>query len=154
MSKSTQDAAPSTTTVQSTSDSVLVVGSGMSRQKKIAVVIFATLSGVFLMEERPIPNRALESDSAIFSESGLLAESKASNVAMTSAEVSLQLPPTETTDEVSVDIGLVTNNSSHVASAELSLDPTTIPQEQQNLANDFSPARPRLRFSGHIEPLY
>lgn len=125
----------------------------MSRQKKIAVVIFATLSGVFLMEERSVPNLPLESDSVIFSKTELT-ESEASNVSMASAELPLQLPPTETTDGVSVDIGGATDNSSHVTAPELILDPDTMPQEQQTLANDFAPARPRLRFSGHIEPLY
>ena len=126
----------------------------MSRQKKIAVVIFLTLSGVFLMEERSVPNLALESDSAIFSEPAVLAESEASTVSIASAQEPLQLPPTETTDDVSVDIEWATDNSSHVTAPKLSLDSATIPQEQQALANDFAPARPRLRFSGRIEPLY
>ena len=129
----------------------------MSRQKKIAVVIFLTLSGVFLMEERSGPNLALESDSAIFSEPAVLAvlaESEASTVSIASAQEPLQLPPTETTDDVSVDIEWATDNSSHVTAPKLSLDSATIPQEQQALANDFAPARPRLRFSGRIEPLY
>ena len=127
----------------------------MSRQKKIAVVIFLTLSGVFLMEERSVPNLALESDSAIFSEPAVLAESEASTVSIASAQEPLQLPPTETTDDVSVDIGWAADNSSHVTAPKLSLDPATIPQQQQQpLANDLAPARPRLRFSGRIEPLY
>ena len=126
----------------------------MSRQKKIAVVIFLTLSGVFLMEERSVPNLTLESDSAIFSKPAILAESEASKVPIPSAQLPLQLPPTETTDDVSVDIGWETDNSSPVTAPKLSLDPATPPQEQQALANDFAPARPRLRFSGRIEPLY
>ena len=126
----------------------------MSRQKKIAVVIFLTLSGVFLMEERSVPNLALESDSAIFSKPAILADSEASKVSIPSAQLPLQLPPTETTDDVSVDIGWETDNSSPVTAPKLSLDPASTPQEQQALANDFAPARPRLRFSGRIEPLY
>ena len=136
-------------------------GVSLSRQKKIAIVLFLMLSGFFLIDDRPVPpppgNEVQEFMDKLTYQSEEIAQASAvSGIPQRSDQQPLQLPGTQQPQNLHAAPNAAsdvspTNDLYSANGRSIERPDSVAPPRYRQVAQA---SRPTVKFTGQIEPLY